>query len=108
VKQYEDAAKRTAGVLFLGTPHRGFELVRFAKLRARLLYALGSNSSILEGLGYDSLVLKDLHSEFFSSFHQLQLVNIYEQRKTVLMKFGGLQLDTSVGLEFTPNSPKHS
>lgn len=98
--RYHDIVNTTIGVLFLGTPHRGFRLARFAKLHAFLLFMLGSDSSILEGLEYDSLALKDLQSTFFGAFNHLQLANVYEQRKTRLFKLAGIQFDSFVRLKY--------
>ena len=49
----------------------------------------GSNSLVLESLRDRAYGLKDLHSDFISTFGgRIHVVNFFEERKTCLLKFG--------------------
>ena len=88
--KYFDITKHTKGILFIGTPHRGSDYAWFGWLFARTLWFLDSHPGILEGLHYDALFLRDLHSEFISAFGtQVQIINLFEERKAVWFHIWG-------------------
>ncbi|KAH8891610.1 hypothetical protein GQ53DRAFT_823630 [Thozetella sp. PMI_491] len=62
--EFSFIVESTTAVLFLGTPHRGSAFSMPGRLWARLLWPLGSNTSLLADLDYDSTSLRDLHDEF--------------------------------------------
>jgi hypothetical protein len=66
---------------------------------ARVLRLIGSNPSILEGLQYDALPLRNLHTEFMGAYGtSLKLVNFFEERPTRFLDFGFVKWEEFVGL----------
>ena len=95
LNQHLDITQHIAGVAFLGTPHRGSDVGRHGRLVTRILHllGLGSDNEIFDGLHYDSDTLKDLHSDFISTFgSKIAMVNFFEERKTRLSELKVLNL----------------
>ena len=87
--RYNNIANHTDGVIFLGTPHRGSNFATHGRLLAKILCVLGSSPLVLEGLHDRAYGLKDLHSEFISTYaRHLDVVNFFEERKTCFFRFG--------------------
>ncbi|KAG9235722.1 P-loop containing nucleoside triphosphate hydrolase protein, partial [Amylocarpus encephaloides] len=78
-------AENTKAIFFLGTPHSGSSFSAWGRWQARALSLLGSNSSILADLDYDSIPLRDLHYEF-ARIDRATIFNFYEQRKIQLAR----------------------
>ena len=94
--EFELIRQRTKGILFLGTPHRGSNFTTLGTLVASCLRPIGADSSILRELDYDSTYLHDLHTHFVRVVkHErdafTQVLNVFEQRPTVMVRCGTLQ-----------------
>ncbi|KAJ6178143.1 hypothetical protein N7519_008604 [Penicillium mononematosum] len=82
---FEYISQNTRAIVFLGTPHRGSTFSSWGRRVARLLRLVGSNPSILEEIEYDSTMLLDLHIGFEAGIGaETQLINVFEQRPTLL------------------------
>lgn len=81
----------------LGTLHRGSSFSMLGGLAARLLWPLGSNLLLLRGVAYDSIALLDLQEQFEDAFNvRLQVVNVFECRRTRFMKVWFFQWEAFV------------
>lgn len=91
-KKYADILDHTNTILFLGTPHDGSKVVRWATIIAKALQPIGSNPSIIRDLAYGSVPIKDLHRQFVAvTDNRVRIVNIFEKRKIVAVKFWFIQ-----------------
>lgn len=89
----------TEAVIFLGTPHRGSDLTQWGHSAAKALRVLGSNPFVFEGIQYDALPLRNLHTEFIGAYGQsLGIVNFFEERPTRFFQFGFLILEDFVSI----------
>lgn len=70
-----DLAMLTAGIVFLGTPHRGSRAALWAHLLANISSALGLNAEprILKDLEAFSETMKDLLYDFSQWIHRYQV-----------------------------------
>ncbi|PIG81916.1 eukaryotic translation initiation factor 3 subunit [Aspergillus arachidicola] len=76
----------TKAILFLGTPHRGSSFSKWGRMAARALWLIGSSPSMLAEVEYDSTFLLDLHTSFEAAVgDRVQVVNIFEQRPTLIL-----------------------
>lgn len=76
--------RSTCGILFLGTPHDGSRPSSIGKALITCTYWMGSSSSIMDTLGYQSTELRALDKEFTKVYKQ-RICCVYETRKTLLM-----------------------
>ncbi|PMD17725.1 hypothetical protein NA56DRAFT_605582, partial [Hyaloscypha hepaticicola] len=96
-EKYSALSKNTEGVIFLGAPHRGSDVTPWGLRIARVLRLIGSNPSILEGLQYDALPLRNLHTEFMGAYGtSLKLINFFEERPTRFLDFGFMKWEEFV------------
>jgi hypothetical protein len=96
---FEEIARGTRAVMFLGTPHAGSNFTSWGTIIAKALGPLGSNSSILDEVAYDSTSLLDLHRDFTSVMgDNIRVVNFFEQRKVCLFKVWFLQWNDFVSI----------
>jgi hypothetical protein len=65
-------------------------------LAAQLLYPLGSNPGMLQGLVYDSQSLSDLHETFVENTPDTRVVNFYEERGVCILKLGWFRWEKQV------------
>ncbi|BCS25428.1 uncharacterized protein APUU_50139S [Aspergillus puulaauensis] len=85
---FEYVVENTQAIIFLGTPHRGSTFSSWGRRVAGLLRLVGSNPSILAEIEYDSTMLLDLHMGFEAGIGtETQIVNVFEQRPTLLFRF---------------------
>lgn len=81
----EDLKTRTAGVVFLGTPHRGSQVQNHAMTIATIaaMGGIGDRSALLEVVQKDSEMLKDIIRDFtaVAIYFDIQLC-CFEQRNT--------------------------
>ncbi|KAK2023087.1 hypothetical protein LX32DRAFT_628702 [Colletotrichum zoysiae] len=89
--KFDFIAESTKAIIFLGSPHRGTSLGKWGWMWAQALRPLGSNPSILADLGYDSVLLGDLHDNFFDAITKnrdknMQIFNFFEKRPTILLR----------------------
>lgn len=85
---FEYVVENTQAIIFLGTPHRGSTFSSWGRRVAGLLRLVGSNPSILAEIEYDSTMLLDLHLGFEAGIGtETQIVNVFEQRPTLLFRF---------------------
>jgi triacylglycerol esterase/lipase EstA (alpha/beta hydrolase family) len=96
-EKYSSIGKNVQGVIFMGTPHRGSDITQWGQLTARALQILGSNPSVFEGLQYDAVSLKNLHTEFIGAYGQnIGIVNVFEERRTQFFRFGFIKWESFV------------
>ena len=96
-EDYADILDHTNTILFLGTPHVGSEVVKWATIIAKALQPIGSNPSIIRDLAYGSVPIKDLHRDFVAvTNNHVRVVNIFEKRKIVAVRFWFIQWSTLV------------
>lgn len=88
--------RSTKAIIFLGCPHFGSNLAKWGVVAARVLYPLGSNPLVLQGLEYGSLLLHDLHRRFVDSSSDTKVINFFEQRKVRILKLGWFQWEMLV------------
>jgi hypothetical protein len=75
-------------MIFLGTPHRGSSFTSLGRLAAQALRPLGSNSSLLAEVEYDSSFLLDLQRTFENALPMsICVVNFFELRRTRIARF---------------------
>ncbi|KAI9874435.1 MAG: hypothetical protein M1830_009753, partial [Pleopsidium flavum] len=84
-----DVADAVAGVLFLGSPHRGANVARIGTLISFLTYWHGSRSELLEYLSPDTRDIEDLHRTFLEMFEPVHICNFLENRPLMI---GGIPL----------------
>ncbi|KAI9857467.1 MAG: hypothetical protein M1813_008217 [Trichoglossum hirsutum] len=79
---YEGLLQRVRGVVFMGTPHRGSNVVSWTDFLARALYAIqvgtGTNKDLLSILRRDSKVLSDISRQFIDIGAKLQIRTFIE------------------------------
>lgn len=102
---FEYVVENTQAIIFLGTPHRGSTFSSWGRRVAGLLRLVGSNPFILAEIEYDSTMLLDLHLGFEVGIGtETQIVNVFEQRPTLLFRFWFFQwkefVRTSTGSSF--------
>lgn len=89
-EDYHDIITSTAGIIFLGTPHRGSPSQPKAELIATIASAagLGERSSLLRTLQPDSEALMDLLYDFSRvvNIASIPLFCFFEQRKSAVAK----------------------
>ncbi|KAG9648244.1 purine and uridine phosphorylase, partial [Aureobasidium melanogenum] len=93
VKQHQEIRESTKAIVFLGCPHFGSDFAKWGVAAAQVLYPLGSNPVILQGLEYGSLLLHDLHRRFIENSSDTRIINFFEQRKVRILKLGPFQWD---------------
>jgi len=91
VSRHSEIRESTGGLIFLGCPHFGSNFAKWGVVAARVLYPLGSNPVMLQGLEYGSLLLHDLHRRFVESIPNPSVVNFFEERKVCILKIGSFQ-----------------
>ncbi|EPS42428.1 hypothetical protein H072_3599 [Dactylellina haptotyla CBS 200.50] len=77
----------TQGILFMGTPHMGSDLVRWGSLARRLLCffpGLKLDSSMLSMLGQNSETLQNINTLFTGIASYFEIVYFYEELETLL------------------------
>jgi len=84
--------KATAAVVFMGTPHRGSEVAKYADIAAECIKALGFSTNLvnIKNLKRDSRFLEELCSEFGSllqSEKKIKVLTFYELQST---RIGGI------------------
>jgi hypothetical protein len=81
---FEHVAIATAGILFLGTPHRGSAASKWGELIAKSMKNFGSEDRILKNLREGSEVLVDLLYEFSILVNRMSITVIcgFEQHTT--------------------------
>ncbi|KAL1856821.1 hypothetical protein VTK73DRAFT_8221 [Phialemonium thermophilum] len=98
--EYRAIFKKTAGILFLGTPHQGSSVSWLGGWLARLTYFSGSDAILLNLLEHHSSQLSDLRDEFSKAValpvrdSRLTLYSFFETRKSYLY---GIPLGMIVG-----------
>ena len=82
---FSEILERVKGVIFLGTPHRGTNMVFWAQLVAQTLHAAqlneGNNLKLLRALKADSETLSRISREFVELGANLQIRTFYETEK---------------------------
>ena len=90
LEDYPDVIKATAGVIFLGTPHRGSNSQSKAAVIATIVSALGcgENSNLLKAVEKDSEMLNDLLHDFTRTVNiaAIPLFCFFEQHKSDIAK----------------------
>ncbi|KAF8248856.1 hypothetical protein K440DRAFT_599764 [Wilcoxina mikolae CBS 423.85] len=76
--------KSTSGIIFLGTPHDGSWPSSIAKLAVNCTFWMGSSSSIMDALGYQSTELRELDKDF-TRIYRKSITCFYETRKTYML-----------------------
>lgn len=83
--RYQDLAKRSIGVLFFGTPHKGSAVASYATTLGNLLKAssLGrhTNTQLLKDLAVHSSTLEQVSDTFLQFGTSLRVVTFYETEK---------------------------
>jgi hypothetical protein len=81
---YAPILKATVGIIFLGTPHRGSELVPWGILLSNLVgvTSIGKNirKELLRTLKKDSDTLMDISSQFLQRATSLKIMSFIEQQ----------------------------
>ena len=96
-KDFADILDHTNTILFLGTPHIGSKAIKWLTIIAKALQPIGSNPSIIRNLAYDSVPIRDLHRDFVAvANNRVQIVNIFETRKSRFMRLWFIQWDILV------------
>ncbi len=89
-KDYHDLVKAVAGVVFLGTPHRGSNSQSKASLIAAIASAVhcGVQSSLLKAVEKDSEMLSDLLHDFTrtANIQSIPLFCFFEQHESDIGK----------------------
>ncbi|RDW63420.1 hypothetical protein BP6252_10965 [Coleophoma cylindrospora] len=82
--EFSEISAATAGVIFLGTPHKGSNISAIGSLVARLASpVLGSSDMLIKSLGYHSSDLYDRHEIFLKSYlDHIKLCCYFEQIPT--------------------------
>jgi hypothetical protein len=89
----------TKAIIFLGTPHRESDFTRRGHFTAKALRIVGSNPFVFESIQYDTLPLRNLHTEFIGASGQsLGIVNFFEERPAKFFQFGFLILEDFVSI----------
>lgn len=86
---YQDIASQIRAILFLGTPHQGFTLDESLN---KVLRVLLPSVPFVSDLMKSGQIIRGINDQFRTDCADLQLVSLYETRKTQL---GGL-LETMV------------
>jgi hypothetical protein len=86
VPRHLDITKSTKAIIFLGCPHFGSEFAKWGVVAAQVLYPLGSNPGMLQGLEKHSRLLHELHRRFVENFSDATVINFFEQRKVRILK----------------------
>jgi hypothetical protein len=94
--RHQEIKKSTKAIIFLGCPHNGSNFAKLGVLAAQILYPLGSNPGMLQGLVYDSQSLSDLHETFVESIPDIKVVNFYEERGVCILKLGWFRWEKQV------------
>lgn len=77
----------TQGILFMGTPHMGSDIVRWASLARKLLVffpGVKLDSTMLSMLGQNSETLQNINTLFTGIASSFEIVYFYEEIETVL------------------------
>ncbi|KAK6363204.1 hypothetical protein TWF730_000647 [Orbilia blumenaviensis] len=77
----------TQGILFMGTPHMGSDIVRWASLARKLLLffpGVKLDSTMLSMLGQNSETLQNINTLFTGIASSFEIVYFYEEIETVL------------------------
>lgn len=76
----------TAGVVFMGTPHRGSPEESFAKIVSLAAWATGRspNHQLLSTLAEDSHILERQRLQFVSVTEKMQIVCLHEEKPTAV------------------------
>lgn len=96
-ENFADILDHTNTILFLGTPHVGSKAIKWGTRIAKALQPIGSNPSIVRELAYSSVPIRDLHRDFVAVANdRVQIVNIFETRKSRSIRFWFIQWDILV------------
>ncbi|KAG9899107.1 purine and uridine phosphorylase, partial [Aureobasidium melanogenum] len=93
ISKHQEIRESTKAIVFLGCPHFGSDFAKWGVAAAQVLYPLGSNPVMLQGLEYGSLLLHDLHRRFIENSSDTRIINFFEQRKVRILKLGLFQWD---------------
>ena len=89
-EDYPNLLRSVAGILFLGTPHRGSSTQSKASIIARVAstFGLGEQSSLLTSVEKDSEILNDLVHDFTRVVNKaaIPLFCFFEQQKSDVTK----------------------
>lgn len=96
ISKHQEIRESTKAIVFLGCPHFGSDFAKWGVAAAQVLYPLGSNPVMLQGLEYGSLLLHDLHRRFIENSSDTRIINFFEQRKVRILKLGLFQWDKLV------------
>jgi hypothetical protein len=90
ITKHLEIRESAKAIIFLGCPHFGSDFAKWGVVAAQILYPLGSNPVILQGLEYGSLLLHDLHRRFIDSSSEAIVINFFEERKVRILRLGSL------------------
>jgi hypothetical protein len=82
---YSDILDRTAGLIFMGTPHRGSDKAKWASMLKELLntVGVGSSTQLLADLKRQSRTLVQINSDFVERGAKiLRILSFYEMYTT--------------------------
>lgn len=89
-EDYPDILRSVAGIIFLGTPHRGSQTQSKASIIAKIASILGQGeqSSLLKAVEKDSEMLNDLVHDFTRVVNKasIELFCFFEQQKSDVTK----------------------
>jgi hypothetical protein len=81
---YGSISQSTRGIVFMGTPHRGSDLVPWTLLLSNLIniasLGQGIRKKLLRDLHVDSVLLKDVSSQFVHRATALKIMSFVEQQ----------------------------
>lgn len=81
---YGNILKSTTGILFMGTPHRGSDLVPWASLMSNLInlasLGQGIRKELIQSLEKDSHMLLDISLQFIHRAESVKIMSFLEQQ----------------------------
>ncbi|KAJ0144065.1 Uncharacterized protein HZ326_13139 [Fusarium oxysporum f. sp. albedinis] len=102
--RYGSIKEAVAGVIFLGTPHRGADIAYWSKLLAKFANVLSAGKmreDLLKALAPKSTELGTICSQFVERGMRLQIFSLYERHET--SGLGSLAVDEFSAILYLPN-----
>ncbi|QKD60441.2 uncharacterized protein FOBCDRAFT_232269 [Fusarium oxysporum Fo47] len=102
--RYGSIEEAVAGVIFLGTPHRGADIAYWSKLLAKFANVLTAGKmreDLLKALAPKSTELGTICSQFVERGMRLQIFSLYERHET--SGLGSLVVDEFSAILHLPN-----
>jgi len=82
---YSGILEQTAGLIFMGTPHRGSDAAKWASMLKESLsiFGFGPTTHLASDLKRQSRTLMQINSDFVERAHDIQqILSFYETHKT--------------------------